>query len=192
MNAVNSFLRTSALTLGLWCACALPAAALPLLSLSETQAGSVVSVSVTATGASDLYGYQFSLNFDPSVLHASTVTEGPFLASAGATFFDGGTTDNVGGQVAFVFDTLLSAVSGATGSGVLAVISFNVQQWHTTTHLSLTDVLALDSNLNVLATQTQGLAVTIPEPSTPALLLLGACAMIIGVCSKGRHRGFGA
>jgi hypothetical protein len=182
MKALRGSLKSGALVLGLWCASILPASALPVLSLSATQAGSVMSIAVSATGATDLYGYQFSLNFDPAVLHASTVSEGPFLATAGTTFFDNGTTDNSAGQVSFVFDTLISAIKGATGSGVLAVVSFNIQNFHTFTTLSLSDVLALDSNLNVLPTTTQSLRLQIPEPSMLALLaiaLLGM-ALIVG------------
>jgi hypothetical protein len=180
MKTVNGSVKAGLLAVGLWCATALlPAAALPLLSLSASQAGSVVQVEVTASGATDLYAYQFSLNFDPAVLHATTVNEGAFLASAGPTFFDAGTTDNVSGSVSFVFDTLLSAVPGASGSGILAVIDFSVQQWHTLTTLGLSDVLALDSNLNVLPTQTQGLRLQIPEPGMLALLAIGLLALTL-------------
>jgi hypothetical protein len=186
MKAVNGSVKAGLLAVGLWCATALPAAALPLLSLSASQAGSVVQVEVTASGATDLYAYQFSLNFDPAVLHATTVNEGPFLASAGPTFFDAGTTDNVGGSVSFVFDTLLSAVPGASGSGILAVIDLSVQQWHTLTTLGLSDVLALDSNLNVLATQTQGLQLQIPEPGMLALLAIGLLALTLVMRRAGR------
>ena len=179
MKVLRGSCKAGALALGLWCACVLPASALPLLSLSATQAGSVMSIAVSATGASDLYAYQFSLNFDPAVLHASSVSEGPFLATAGATFFDGGTTDNTSGQVSFVFDTLLSAVAGATGNGVLAVINFNIENFHTLTTLSLSDVLALDSNLNTLPATTQSLRLQIPEPSVLALLAIALFGMTL-------------
>ena len=181
MKALRSCMKAGALALGLWCASALPASALPLLSLSASQAGSVMSIAVSATGASDLYAYQFSLNFDPAVLHSSGVGEGPFLATAGTTFFDGGTTDNTAGQVSFVFDTLIGAITGAKGNGVLAVISFNIENFHTLTTLSLSDVLALDSNLNTLPATTQSLRLQIPEPSMLALVavaLLAAGAML--------------
>jgi hypothetical protein len=179
MKVLRGSCKAGALALGLWCACVLPASALPLLSLSATQAGSVMSIAVSATGASDLYAYQFSLNFDPAVLHASSVSEGPFLATAGATFFDGGTADNTSGQVSFVFDTLLSAVAGATGNGVLAVINFNIENFHTLTTLSLSDVLALDSNLNTLPATTQSLRLQIPEPSVLALLAIALFGMTL-------------
>jgi hypothetical protein len=181
MKAMGDWIKAGAVVLGLWCGPALPALALPVFSLSATQSGSVVSVSVSASGATDLYAYQFSLNFDPAVLHATTVSEGSFLATAGSTFFDGGTINNVGGQVSFVFDTLLTAIAGATGNGVLAVIGFNVQQWHTLTTLTLSDVLAVDSDLNVLPTQTQALRLQIPEPSILALLVIALVAFTLAM-----------
>jgi hypothetical protein len=181
MKALKGSLTVGALALGLWCVSVLPASALPLLSLSASQTGSVMSIAVSETGATDLYAYQFSLNFDPAVLHASSVSEGPFLATAGATFFDGGTTDNTAGEVSFVFDTLLSAVPGAKGNGVLAVISFNIENFHTLTTLSLSDVLALDSNLNVLPTTTQSLRLQIPEPSMLALLAIALFALTLAL-----------
>ena len=176
LRSCESWLAAGALALGLWCVSVVPAMALPVFSLSSSEAGGLVRVAVSASGMTDLYGYQFSLNFDPAVLHASSVTEGPFLASGGATFFDGGTTDNVGGQVSFVFDTLLSAVSGVTGNGVLAVVSFSALQFHALTSLSLSDVLAVDSSLNVLPVTATGLRLQVPEPSMLALLAIALVA----------------
>jgi hypothetical protein len=162
--------------LGVWCATSMPALGLPVFSLSGFEAGGVAHVVVSASGATDLYGYQFSLNFNPALLHATTVSEGPFLASGGATFFSPGTTDNALGQVSFVFDTLLSAVAGVNGSGVLATIDFSVLSRASTT-LSLSDVLAVDSVGNVLPTQTGQLS--IPEPGMLALLPIALLALML-------------
>lgn len=179
MKALRSCVTAGALALGLWCASVVPAMALPVFSLSSSEAGGFVRVAVSASGVTDLYAYQFSLNFDPAVLHAASVTEGPFLAMGGATFFDGGTTNNTAGQVSFIFDTLLSAVPGVTGNGVLAVISFSALQFHTFTSLSLSDVLALDSNLNVLPVTSTGLRLQVPEPSMLALLAMALVALTL-------------
>ena len=51
---------------------------------------------------------------------------------------------------------------------------------------NLSDVLALDSNLNVLPTQTQALQLQIPEPSMLALLAIGLAALTLIMRRQGR------
>jgi hypothetical protein len=166
--------RLKAMLLGLGaCLVSLPALALPVLSLTTTQTGDALQVEVLGTGMDDLYAYQFSLNFDPAVLQVSSVTEGPFLSTAGPTFFDGGTADNMTGLLSFVFDTLLGPAPGATGDGVLAVIDFQIEQLQVFTSLTFSDVLALDSQLSDLGAQGQDTRLYTPEPGVLALLLVG-------------------
>ncbi len=60
------------------------AVAAPVLEIVATpdpaRVGSSLGLDVMLTGITDLYGYQFSLPFDPTLLQAIAVTEGPFLA----------------------------------------------------------------------------------------------------------------
>jgi adhesin HecA-like repeat protein len=53
------------------------------------------------------------------VLSATGITEGSFLPSGGSTFLIPGMIDNNAGIIAFNADTLLSAISGVSGSGTL-------------------------------------------------------------------------
>jgi hypothetical protein len=156
--------------------------AVPILSLSATPSlvlpGGSVVVDVTASGFADLYGYQFSLNFSPALFRATSVSEGPFLATGGATFFDGGSIDNTLGAISFVFDTLIGPGPGVTGSGVLSRISFNTLRGGIG-NFSLSDVLALNSNLATIAVQTQSLAFAVPEPGVLALLCVAALALCL-------------
>ena len=104
--------------------------------------------------------------------------EGPFLATAGSTFFDGGSVDNLNGTISFVFDSLIGFGPGASGSGLLATISFLASG--TTAGIgmfSLENIEALDSNLNVIDVQTAPLAVTVPEPESMLLLFTGLLAL---------------
>ena len=66
------------------------------------------SIRVNVTNASDLYGYEFDLSYDPTVLQFSSEAEGGFLSVAGATFFIPGKVDPVAGTIAFNEDSLLS------------------------------------------------------------------------------------
>lgn len=147
--------------------------------------GSPVTVSVALTGIADLYAYQFSLSFDPTVLQATSVTEGALLPAAGTTFFVGGAIDNTLGTVSFTAGSLIGAVPGVNGSGVLADIGFNV----TTAGMSplvFSEVLLLDSNLLDLTVQVQNgtLVTAIPEPGTWLLFGLG----LAGVAGQARRR----
>jgi MYXO-CTERM domain-containing protein len=155
----------------------LQAYAAPAVSLVATPnpvgTASTVTLNVNASGFTDLYAWQFSVKFDPTLFQAMGATEGSFLAGAGSTFFDGGAIDNVGGTVSFSFDTLLSAVPGATGSGLLESLTFQSLVVGVGS-FSLGDVAFLDSNLNDLAPATTSLSVSVvPEPAEATLLLAG-------------------
>src|ERR1017187_8890134 len=75
--------------------------AAPTVALGQT-----FTLSVNISGAADLYGYQFDLGFNPTVLQAISVTEGAFLGTGGPTIFLPGTIDNVGGSITANADIL--------------------------------------------------------------------------------------
>jgi len=173
------------------------AVAAPIFGLTASSIsvphGGLLTINVTASGLTDLYAYQFSLNFNPALFQATipSATEGPFLATAGSTFFDGGTIDNVGGQIGFVFDTLLGPGPGANGSGILDSFTFRVVGNAPAAGMfSLSDVLALNSGLNVIAVGTQTLVVTVPEPAPIMLLLIGVGAIGWLGLRRAKARGF--
>ena len=131
---------------------------------------SPVTLDILITGAVDLYAYQFTLNFDATFLQATGTSEGPFLPSGGSTFFDGGTIDNALGTISFAFDTLLAAVPGVTGNGVLEHITFRTVRTGNVA-LSFSDVLFLDSTFADLGAVGQGRNLrVVPEPATLALV----------------------
>src|ERR1700738_2856491 len=86
-------------------------------SSSTVSAGANFVVGVNISGASDLYDFQLDLSFNPAVLQATNVAEGAFLSTGGFTFFLPGTIDNTAGTITFNADTLLTAISGVSGSG---------------------------------------------------------------------------
>lgn len=95
----------------------------PPMSINAT-----FTVNVTVTDAESMYGvgiegFEIRLEYDPTILEATNLTEGPFLRNIGETFIaQSNITD---GQVWFT-EVLTGSVAGATGSGVLLTVNFTV------------------------------------------------------------------
>jgi hypothetical protein len=154
---------------------------------SSVTVGATFVVPVAIAGTSDLYAFQFDATYDPTILQLLSINEGPFLATAGNTFFIPGTIDNVSGDATFTADTLLGPGPGAAGSGTLATLDFQAIASGTSA-LSLANVILLDSNLNNLAFTTSDGSITVsapvtgtvPEPNSITLLagVLGCLAVV--------------
>jgi hypothetical protein len=146
--------------------------------------GTTFDVPVDISQVSDLYAYQFDLSFDPSVLDLLSISEGPFLSNVGSTFFLPGTIDNTAGTATFNADSLVGPISGASGSGELAVFNFEALS-EGSTALTLSNVSLLDSTpSNISFTMTDGQVVVsasnVPEPSfLPVLGLMLACTILV-------------
>lgn len=155
--------------------------AIPVLSISPTSMdvlpGDAFSLNVEISDVIDLYAFQFDLTFDPALLAATAVAEGPFLLNGGSTFFIPGVIDNLGGSIVSTADTLLGSVPGVTGSGTLATFSFDALV-PGTSPIFLANVFLLDSSLNPIDFSVSDGSVNIvdvnvvPEPAT--WLLLGS------------------
>ena len=158
-----------------------PVWAVPTLSVAATpnpaQVGSPVALDVLIAGVADLFGYQFSLAFNPAVFQVTGAIEGAFLPTAGATLFDGGTVNNTLGTVTLAFGSLTGPVAGANGGGVLARINFSVARAGSSS-LTFSDVILLDSNLATITAQaTNGMLTAVPEPASYALFALGLAGL---------------
>jgi adhesin HecA-like repeat protein len=153
--------------------------------------GATFNVDVNVSNVTDLYGYEFDVTFTPTVLSAVASSEGSFLTAGGSTFFIPGTIDNSGGTVAATADTLLTAISGVSGSGTLATLTFDAIGGGTSP-LTIQNVQLLNSNLNSILYGTTGGSVTVTSGTTKApeidpasamsglALLLGALAVLRG------------
>jgi len=87
----------------------------------------------------NLGGYQFTINFDPGVLHATGSSDGGFLGSTGRTVSPlTPQIDNTAGKIS-VGAFSLGSNDGPSGSGKLAVITFSAVGGGTSA-LTLSDV----------------------------------------------------
>jgi hypothetical protein len=179
-------MRIPGLTAILWLL--LPAASLwadAIISVDppapSVSTGQTFSLTVDVAGVSDLYGYQFDLYFNPTVLSALSVAEGSFLAEGGPTIFLPGNIDDVGGTITGNADILQTAVSGVTGSGTLLIFSFQALSPGDSS-VQIANLLALNSFGEGLVLDSAGSVVTVagaavPEPATVLLLLMGTARL---------------
>jgi hypothetical protein len=155
----------------------------PIVSIdpasSSVVSGSNVMLDINISNVTDLYAFQFDIDFVSSTLSAVSIVEGSFLPGRGATFFIPGTIDNVGGTVASTADTLLGPGPGVDSSGTLAILTLTGLAPGTSA-IDPSNLFLLDSNLNPIDASLQSGSVTVtspttavPEPNTLVLLMAG-------------------
>ncbi len=168
------------LWIGLACS---PLATAASVGIEPTQStfsvGETFSLNIVASDVIDLYGFQFDIAFNPSILAAQSIAEGAFLSSGGATFFIPGTIDNVAGLISFNADTLIGEISGMSGSGILALLDFSAVGVGVSS-INLSSPTLLDSNFqNITAdivagsVQVQAQGGSVPEPASLWLVVPG-------------------
>src|ERR1017187_7801777 len=139
-------------------------------SVDNVMVGQSFNLSVVIDSVADLYAYQFDLAFDPALLSASAITEGPLLGSGGTTFFLPGAIDDANGLISSTADSLEGPVSGVTGGGVLAYVTFTALAFGTTSVVIINPPapLLIDSQSNFIEVGTADGAVNIstPEPAS--------------------------
>ena len=146
--------------------------------------GSTLTIGVYADSYTDLYAWQFDLNWNPSVLSLVSISEGSALQPAGATYFVPGTIDNLAGMATANVDTLLGAGPGANGSAeTLADFTFTAIS-SGVSPLTIGGVILLDSNLNLIDVNTVPSTIDVtntpsPVPEPGSFLLLGTGLLLL-------------
>jgi hypothetical protein len=167
--------------------------AIPAISAGSDirNVGDIFTIDISYTSSPtdpDLISWQFDLSFEPTILQANAVTEGPFLSSFGTTLTPPTTFSpgfNGTGLISGVTDSYNDLPPNPSGSGVLASIEFQALAPGVSL-LTLSNVfLNLDDSgflvVDGLVCVLDGVVCVaqpgngIPEPGT-LVLLLGALA----------------
>src|SRR3990170_7111111 len=84
----------------------LPSHAVPVISapIVTVGVGDTFTIPILIAGAADLTFWQFDLAFNPAIVQANSVTEGPFMSAFGVTLFTPGVIDNTAGLISGVAD----------------------------------------------------------------------------------------
>lgn len=161
--------------------------AVPILNVGSAtvNVNDTFVIDVSITGAVDLTSWQFDLGYNPTILQAQLVTEGPFLASFGTTLFpptifSPGIIDNTTGLISIVTNAFADLPPLPSGDGVLATIQFKALASGlspltlSNTFLNFSDSGFTVTNGSVCVTggSTCG-GGTVPEPSSLWLMSLG-------------------
>jgi hypothetical protein len=88
--------------------------------------GQGFSIGINISSVSDLYGWEFYLGWNSSLLSLVSVNEGPFLRSGGNTYFTYYLNTTTTDEHVIVDCTLEGPIPGVSGDGTLATITFNV------------------------------------------------------------------
>lgn len=161
--------------------------AVPTISAPSVTVGvaDTFTVPISITGATDLTSWQFDLAFNPAILQANLVSEGPFMSSFGTTLFTPGIIDNGTGLISLVADSYVDIPPNPSGSGVLANIDF-LALAPGVSPFTLSNVFlnGLDSGFEIVNGQTTA----VPEPATMILLASGLGFLgMRRLCRRGRQ-----
>ncbi len=125
---------------------------------------STFSVNVTISDATDLNSWSMNIYYNNTVLGVANAVEGSFMSSVATTTFASNTTQDynaTNGQLT-LSDNFTSTSVGASGSGTLATITFQVLA-NGSTPIVMADIQMIDSfSRSISYTQTNGFFSNIP------------------------------
>jgi hypothetical protein len=106
------------------------------------------TVNISVLNVVDLYGWEFKLKWDASVLGVVSIVEGPILRSRSSTFFNPQVNGSEGHLIADC--TLVGNVSGVSGEGTLMTVQFYVKEIGKC-NLNIYDTQLLNSSEGLIA-----------------------------------------
>ena len=158
--------------------------------------GDVFTVNVSIANVSNLYGYQFKVYYNSTIMNGTAQPiEGPFLKSGGSQtlFFIESFTDsyNSTNGIVWIVNTLSGSSPSVNGDGVLVTLEFTSLAAVTSSSMHLADVVLLDPNVIQISSQSNdGTVTVVPEfMSLVAVLTLSfASSFVVVVRRRGTHK----
>jgi hypothetical protein len=120
---MKHLLVSGLLGLALWLAPSQASATAFTVDSATVNIADIFHINLNVADAVSLTSWQFDLAYNPTILQANLVTEGPFLSSGGTTFFTPGVIDNTTGLLSLVSTSYVD-FTPPSGSGVLASVQF--------------------------------------------------------------------
>jgi len=93
----------------------------------DVSAGATFYVNLTITNVNNLYGWQVNVTFNPNILNVASTDEGPFLKQVNETVVMKRVNNEGGFLLLSSSFTVPYPTQGATGSGLLATVTFTVK-----------------------------------------------------------------
>jgi len=101
-------------------------------------AGESIVVTVDCSPVQPVKAFELKLSFNPSILVATSVSEGSFFDGYN-TFFNAGIIDNVAGTIVNIYDLIIGP-GNVTGAGSFVTINFTAKSTSGTSSLTLWEV----------------------------------------------------
>jgi len=119
-------------------------------------------------GGAEIYGAQYYLYFNPTLLKATSQSQGTFLSQDGATTaVIRNEINNSVGKIEYG-ESRMGAEHGVTNPGVLTSITFEVVGTSGTSELKLSNVILSDRNVTSIEATIESGKVDVSAPATPA------------------------
>jgi hypothetical protein len=160
--------------------------------------GLTFNVNVTIQDVENLSGYEFKLYYPNDVLNGTSVTEGPFLKTGGAStfFLKANFTDNYNDTngIVNILCLRMPPAGPMNGNGTLVMITFKATSPSGPRTLHLADVKLSDpDSAPIPFTTTDGQVTVIPEFPVALLLPLLATLTLVALVLRKKirsHRAF--
>ncbi len=122
--------------------------------------GDTFTVEIKISEASDLYGFQFDIEYDPDILRYEKIEEGDFLSENGTDMTYPVDPKVSSGLIKNIVNTRLGAIGGVNGEGVLETITFTALDTGTS-EIIISNIGFVDSGAERIQTNVENGQVTV-------------------------------